>query len=320
MEFLSKELYDQTCNYITDKIRKPEGEKPEFNAVLEHYAKILENYVYTEAKKGKFKMFYQPKYEPNEKTTKSAESLFKMRNPAIERDDAFINPEVAFHLLKQNGHEKDVVLKQLEIICKDMKNNDFVATEPNFKVSVNVAVDCLDRDFINKLKESLKENRLKANVIKIEILENEDFSKLNEKKPIFDELKSMGISFALDDFGSLNAKGEDVLNSLYYDEVKIDKSILDEAKETGNYEELKKQYNMIKKALPNATVVMEGVDGIFNRELKTYTLKTEKVLENLRKIGPMNYQGFGFKKPMPASELGELLREQNGLSFGAMGE
>ena len=77
---------------------------------------------------------------------------------------------------------------------------------------------------------------------------------------------------------------------------------------------------MIKTTLPNVTVVMEGVDGIFNRELKAYTLKTEKVLEKLREIGPMKYQGFGFKKPMPASELGELLREQNGLSSGAMGE
>ena len=129
----------------------------------------------------------------------------------------------------------------MEIICKDLKDNEFVSTEPNFKVSFNVAVDCLDKDFINQLKLSLKENKLKASVLKIEILETEDFSKLNDKKEIFDELKSMGISFALDDFGSANAKGKTVLNSLYYDEVKIDKSLLDDAKETGNYDELKKQ-------------------------------------------------------------------------------
>ena len=52
----------------------------------------------------------------------------------------------------------------------------------------------------------------------------------------------------------------------------------------------------------------------------SYTIPLEVVLKNLTKIGPMNYQGYGFKKPQPASELGAIVKDQNGYEPLCLGQ
>lgn len=265
-------------------------------------------------------MNYQPKFS-DFKHTKSAEALFRMKNPADPTHQASVNPEVVFYLFKKYNHEHEVVLKQIDTVMRDMRQNGVLDADPNYKVSINVAIDSLNNDLISKIINSGGKHAVMPRNIQIEILETEDFSKLAEKKDVIDALRRMGVSFALDDFGSRNAKDFGVLKTLDYDEVKLDKCLLDDAKRTGDFSHIKEYYEAIKKELPAASVVMEGVEGENRFGPAVESCKTtEQVVEHLKNIGEMRYQGFGFKKPLSPADFGDVVAKSNNYApptFGA---
>ena len=315
---LDDEKHKQLNEYIMHKIDANKNEPFQINEELENYAIEYEKLIFDYIKTGKFEMHYQPKFESDEQTTKSAEALFRVKNPDNSFGHSIINPEIVFYLLKEFGDEKAVVLKQVETICKDINKYDIAKTEPDFRISLNVALDCLDNDFVEKVISETKKNKISPKNLQIEILETEDFSKIATHREIIDKLKSLGVTFALDDFGSRNAKDISVLELLDFDEVKIDRSLVEIANYTKNYNNLQTLYNTIKSKQNSPDIVLEGVDGLFNKGTHSYTIPFETVIKNLRRIGQLKYQGYGFKKPMTASELGSLVKSQNGLENSQM--
>lgn len=318
---LSVDQYRQVVDYIKSKIDDKDTKQ---DSKLEELSLILKEYVLNNIKKNKFSMYYQPKYN-NDNKTFSAEALFRMKNFDNIRDtgkNIFVDPEVAFYYINEAELISDVIKCQVEKICSDLKNNSITDKanlgEPNYRVSINVPLIALNEDFIAHLNENLNKNNLCPNNIQIEILETENFGEMNKYLNTINKLKESGVTFALDDFGSRNANTE-ALRSIEFDSVKIDKSLLDEAKNTNDYSAIKKKYEEIKQTYPNATVVIEGVEGVLDQN-GDRTKSFKNILKHLREIGEMEYQGWGFSKAVPSNELAEKIHKQNSSSPSGLGE
>ena len=251
---------------------------------LTQTAEKVANHLYNSVLKDKFELVYQPKFESDEKTTKSAEVLFRTK------ESVFIRPDVAFQLFKEYGFEKEVLHKQLERVGKDLSM--FTASFGNdYQVSINVAISVLDKDFCKKLDSVLNKNGLQYNNIQIEILETENFDELKNHKEVISFLKSKGVKFAIDDYGSRNAD-KTVFDKMTFDVVKIDMNITKHANKINDYAEIEKIYNEAKEHNPNVTVVVEGVED-------------SRDTTKLKAIGKMTYQGYKFSKPIPAMDVVE---------------
>ena len=104
------------------------------------------------------------------------------------------------------------------------------------------------------------------------------------------KIKSMGISIAIDDFGS-GYSSLNYLKRLPVDVLKIDRSFIQEI-ETD----------------PSDSAIVSGIIGLAqNLEMKTVAegVETEAQREMLRALGCDSFQGYLVAKPLPASDFEE---------------
>ena len=252
---------------------------------IQKFAKGL----YQEVLDGKFHMNYQPIFESDLKTTKSAETLFR-------HDGEYkINPEVAFVLFKTFGYEKQVLNFQIEKICAEVgKMVPYMGKD--FCVSVNVASELLTPEFVNKLYSNLSKNGLSTKNIKIELLEYEDFGHFEKSEmETINKLKKDGVKFSLDDFGSKNAN-ENAFGTVDFDFIKIDRSVI-----------VKKEYDKIERAFKfaeknkNVKIIFEGIDD----------KEVAKELKNHNKNVPCQFQGWAFSKDLDFNSFDKKYNPDN---------
>jgi EAL domain-containing protein (putative c-di-GMP-specific phosphodiesterase class I) len=111
------------------------------------------------------------------------------------------------------------VIKQI----KDWKEQGFEVP----RVSINVTGDTLQqKGFVNFVSESLNESNLSGENLDIEILESSLFENINAVIDIMNQLRKLGISFSLDDFGT-GFSNLAYLQVLPINYLKIDKSFID---------------------------------------------------------------------------------------------
>lgn len=273
-----KKVEEVMIDYLNHKPLKNPKEALKIFKLSRQFAKDM----FESVKKGNYEMAYQPKMNPDGKTVNNAEALFR------GKEEYRVNPEVVFVLFKIFKHEKEVLLDyQIPKICKDTAKlvNTFGS---DFSVSINVASEQLNEEFYNKLKTELDKNLLDFSNIEIEFLESESFENM-DKIPMIEKLKSEGVKFALDDYGSRNAN-KHALHSMDFDVVKIDKSIIKTANATNNYSEVKHIVDIARKKNPKVQIVAEGIEN-------------DNEIENLKKIGDIQYQGWRFSPAVSPEEL-----------------
>ena len=280
---INKDQYEKVEKLILKLINTGKFEENEENLKILKDAKILEEHLYNEIMKGNLVMAYQPKFEPNAKQSKSAEALFRTN------EEFFINPEVAFALFKMTGdHEKNVVDKQIEKICSDLSILTY-NVDPNYCVSINVAMDLIDNNFCKNLFENLKKNGISSKNIEIELLEGENFDNIPQTtKQAIEKLQSNGINIALDDYGSANAN-ENAFYKLDFDTLKLDKKIINSAHEN-DYDTIKKIHKMATQKNPNIKIIVEGVEHL-------------EEVKKLQEIGNFSYQGWYFSKAISLEKI-----------------
>lgn len=113
--------------------------------------------------------------------------------------------------------------------------------------------------------------------------------------PLLKQIRELGIQISMDDFGT-GYSSLSMLRKLPIDELKIDKSFVDEicsdeasAKMVQNIIAIGKNFDM--------HILAEGVE-------------TKKQKEILTTFGCDRFQGYYFSKPLPKEELLRFLKEQ----------
>ncbi|MCG6200422.1 EAL domain-containing protein [Psychromonas antarctica] len=158
-----------------------------------------------------------------------------------------------------------------------------------FKLSINVSVrQFVQIDFIEKLMDACKKYTGGQIAITIEITESLFIESLDDLLPTFYKMKDNYISLSLDDFGT-GYSSLSMLKKLPIDELKIDKSFVDNIADNSNDRAMVKSIISMGKNL-GLLVLAEGVEH-------------KEQVEILKKSGCDIFQGYYFSKPLSLKDL-----------------
>ncbi len=169
-------------------------------------------------------------------------------------------------------------------------------TGTGIMLSINASVKhMMKSDFIEEIRSLLKENRIPASQLEIEITESILIESAEKASNILNELKDMGIRIAIDDFGT-GYSSLSYLNSFPSDTLKIDKSFIDKMNSSDSSQKYVEAIISLAHVM-DFEVVAEGVEE-------------DDQLETLRRINCDYIQGFIWGRPLAKEDAEKLVMEQ----------
>lgn len=196
-----------------------------FNDEMRHRAErhhTLKLELMTAMLKGQFELYYQPKATLLDGQVVSMEALIRWHHPSL----GLVSPVEFIPILERNGAIIELGEWIVEQACRDLYLLS-AAGFPDVKLSVNVSVHQLKRgNFYDFLKATLEETGVDARRLILEITETMVIEDLKKGRHALLELKGLGVSLAIDDFGA-GYSSLTYLQHLPLDSLKIDKSLID---------------------------------------------------------------------------------------------
>ena len=228
---------------------------------------------------------YQPIIRIHDQKIVGVEVLSRWR----DQKHGDVSPELFIPLIKKIGLYKKYYSN---IIEKSLSEIAPLAIKHQLIVSINVGhKEIEDGQFITILRRACFANHLPLSLMKVELSEKA-VSTADILEGFCQELKSLGVKISIDDFGVQNSNLAR-LSLLEYDEIKIDKSLVD-----GISEHYKQNIFVIFSdalARLNKTLVFEGVEN----EIQ-YRFIASRYPDAL-------IQGWYFSKALTRSELAKRL-------------
>lgn len=231
-----------------------------------------------------FKVFYQPIVSTKTKKIVSAEALLRLNDRVL----GFISPEEFIPISESNGKIIEISDYVIDSVFRFIKENDLEKLGLDF-IEVNLSmIQCMDKKLPDKLKFFLEKYEINPKFVNLEITEtatNYDEERLRQQ--LFD-IKKLGFSFSLDDYGTGYSN---LVRVLEYpvDMIKLDKSIVWSAFHVqDNYVTMKNLISMFHDV--RRKIVAEGVES-------------EEQMQALNELGCDYLQGYYYSKPIVAEDF-----------------
>lgn len=245
----------------------------------------LEGDLATALKDNQLELHYQPIVDARTGTTHSCEALMRWRHPL----QGLIPPVEFIPLAEETGLIVAMGEWALQQACKD------AASWPN-KVCVTVNLSPLQfscSDLFGTVSTALGRSKLKPERLELEITETVLLRDDPATLKTLHRLRALGVRIALDDFGTAFASLS-YLRSFPFDTIKIDRSFVRDLPQRTDCAAIIEAMAGLAKKLHMSTVA-EGVE-------------TRQQADAVEGAGCDQLQGFLFSKPMPAADIGRLLR------------
>jgi diguanylate cyclase (GGDEF)-like protein/PAS domain S-box-containing protein len=157
--------------------------------------------------------------------------------------------------------------------------------DPDAVYTINLSGTSInDEQFLSFVKEQFAKYPISPKVICFEITETTAIANLNKAAELIIQLKELGCSFALDDFGS-GMSSLAYLKNLPVDYLKIDGSFVK---------------NIVNNAVDRVTVeCFSRIGHVMNIQTIAEFVENEAIIDELREIGVDYGQGYGISKPCP---------------------
>ena len=242
---------------------------------------------------GKFKVFYQGKYDLKNDRFAASEALVRWKDDR----KGFINTQTFIDVFERNGFVVKLDLFVFEQVLKDIKECERNGKEI-LPVSINISRKHFDFDNSFDAYENLmKKYDVDGKYLIFEITESIILNSEINLTETIDRIHSLGSKVSIDDFGS-GFSNLALINHIDYDELKIDKSLL---YGKNGFDEYSK--NIIKSIIKlnkglKKTVICEGVEE-----------KEES--DFLKENGCDLIQGYYYAKPMPREDFITLVEKTN---------
>ena len=278
----SKELASENICFFDEEVHK----KKEFeNFVESNMQQALDS--------NRFEMVLQPKVDLDTNLVVSAEALVRWK---LE-NGTYLPPSSFVGIFEKNRFCSKLDFYMLRKAVQQIRKWIDMGIQP-VNISVNQSkIAFYHENYISELKSLLKEYDVSASYITLEVLEStiiEDFKLFNQ---ILSEVKKLGFSVSLDDFGS-GYSSLNVLSKLDIDELKIDRIFLHTDSELENKKTkliLEAIINIAKKS--NIRVVVEGVESIEDDRF-------------IRCIDANVGQGYYYSRPLAIDAFNDLIHEK----------
>jgi len=236
-----------------------------------------------------FELYYQPQIDLSNGRVVSAEALVRWHHP----ERGMVSPDDFIPLLEETGliiQLGEWIIKQA---CQEAKNWRGIDGE-----LINVAINLSPRQFTdpslpNIIRDAMMSSRLEPSQIEIEITESMVMSNIEESNQLLKYLKVLGITVAVDDFGTGHSS-LGYLKKLDLDVLKIDRTFVMDLPDDENDKAIVSAIIAMAHEL-KLKVVAEGIESL---EQEAF----------LKQHGCEVGQGYLYSKPLPNDKFVELLK------------
>jgi diguanylate cyclase (GGDEF) domain len=234
--------------------------------------------------RGEFELYFQRQNDVVTRELVGFEVLLRWKHP----EKGMIPPSDFIPIAEAYGYISVIGEWVLRTACME------AARWPQpYKIAVNVAPEQLSNPHLPDIvADALVKSGLEASRLELEMTETGIVADPTHTRRIVDTLKSMGVSLAMDDYGTGNSSLS-TLQNYPFDKIKIDKAFVTCVGTNPQAAAIVHSTVILGKSL-NIPILAEGVE-------------TEHALKYLKKLGCSEVQGFLFGKPMPASAVRELV-------------
>ncbi len=249
---------------------------------------LLENELHQAVLEKQFEIYYQPVVTIDEQRLIGFECLLRWNHPVR----GLLSPVHFIDMLDETGLIKKVTLWLLqEVVTMYRRFATLGCTE--MKLSINLTARMLqDHEFSSKLLRHLMEKKYDPSKLVVELTEDALAEYFDDANDTLQALRTLGAQVAIDDFGT-GESSLDHLRSFHFDQVKIDKSYVQDVIDDEGDASLVKAIIQMGHSF-GMQVVAEGVETI-------------EQLEFLQQHGCNLMQGYLISKPVPTTQVVKLL-------------
>ena len=220
-----------------------------------------------------------------------AEALIRWQHPKR----GMVSPAQFIPLAEEIGMIVPIGDWVIEQACAQLKRWEMEPAMRKLTLSVNVSPRQLSQPwFVEQVKDAIEKSGIRASRLKLELTESFVLDDVEEAIEKMQELRDIGIRFAMDDFGT-GYSSLAYLKRLPLEQLKIDQSFVrDIATDKGN-------------AVMVRTII--SIASNFGLEVVAEGVETDDQLAFLRQFGCNKFQGYLFGKPVPVAEFERLCRD-----------
>jgi diguanylate cyclase (GGDEF)-like protein len=234
--------------------------------------------------KGEIVPWFEPQIDLVTQSLHGFEMLARWDHP----ERGIVSPEEFIPVAEEAGLIGDLSLAVLSRAFIEAR-----AWDASLSLSVNISpVQLKDPWLAQKITKLLVETGFPPERLEIEITESSLFENLGLAQAIVSSLRNQGIRLALDDFGT-GYSSLAHLRALPFERIKIDRSFIQSINDNPDSTAIVTAITRLAESLKLA-VTAEGIED-------------EAIEARLRSIGRYTGQGWLFGRPMPASEVRNLL-------------
>ena len=239
---------------------------------------------------GELELHYQPKMDARSNHLTGVEALIRWKHPQL----GLRLPGEFLPMVSESRFE--VELGNWVLATAVAQLDSWCQAGFSTPMSVNISArHLLHPDFVAELKSVLKAHPgVDAGLLQFEVLETAALGDVKRIAAIMAECNSLGVSFAIDDFG-IGFGAVNSLRSLPVRSIKIDRSFI---------------HNMLNDDDDLATVQsVIGLATAFHREVIAEGVETSSHCQALLKLGCHQVQGHGIAYPMTAARMQAWMQE-----------
>jgi diguanylate cyclase (GGDEF)-like protein len=248
---------------------------------------VLEAELSTALAENQFFLLYQPIYDLSTRKVAGLEALIRWQHPAqgVLRPDAFIP------LAEETGLIVPIGRFVLEEACA--RAAAWQVAGHRVGVSVKVSAHQLDRDgFATDVQRALQQSGIEPSLLTLEIPETAMMRDLATAAERLREIKQLGVSIAIDDFGGSGYAHQADLRQLPLDSMRVDRSSLAASEDEDYRSWLLEAILLVGREL-ELTVVATGIE-------------TREQMATLQTLGCTMAQGDLMGTPTPVDAVASL--------------
>ena len=235
---------------------------------------------------NEFQVFYQPQICLRTGCVIGAEALLRWNHPVL----GSIPPSTFIPVAEKSGIITDLGNWTLRTVCNDLKG--WGENSPD-KVAINYSsVQFHCESVLSDLSGTITQSGVPVEKLQIEITENVAMDDIGRAEDILRKMKDIGVRLSMDDFGT-GYSSLSYLRKLPFDELKIDKSFVDDLPKDSSCVSIAKSIITLGHNL-GMTVLAEGIEHDVQRTC-------------LLKAGCDDAQGYLYSRPVKKTAFEEIL-------------
>jgi len=233
---------------------------------------------------GEFEIHYQPIVDLTEDRINGFEALLRWNHPTRGR----VPPTEFIPLAEETGLIVAIGEWVIRRACAEAR------TWPSdLRVAVNVSpVQFRTKSLVSAVVSALAASGLRPDLLELEITESVLMANNDATLAALHQLRGLGVRISMDDFGT-GYSSLSYLRSFPFDKIKIDQSFVRDLADR-----------------PDSIAIIRAVAGLGHSFGVTTTaegVETQEQLDKMREEGCSEVQGYFYSKPVPSSEIAQLL-------------